>query len=47
MIGACFRGVHPVFAPYNRMFRFDFHTFIWPDDFYRKSSTPKAPLSCR
>jgi len=27
-----------------KKFGFDFHIFIWPDDFYRKSSTPEACL---
>jgi hypothetical protein len=26
------------------MFGFDLHIFIWPDDFYRESSTPEAYL---
>jgi hypothetical protein len=27
------------------MFGFDFYIFIWPDDFYRKSSTLEGFLS--
>jgi hypothetical protein len=33
--------LYGVFRP-PRMFRFEFYIFIWHDDFYRKSLTPKA-----
>jgi hypothetical protein len=35
-----------VFRP-SKMYGFDFHIFIWPDDFNRKSSIPNTYHDCR